>query len=515
MTRGRLLIRNCTVGGRHCTIKVEDSRIISVEEGESAGPVEGASEVDARGGTVLPGLIDTHCHPFELGWVRRNVDLRGTSSITSLRLRLFAKAQRTAAGTWIFGRGWDHELFAEGRLPTREDIDEVTPRNPAVLVRVCGHIALLNSSAIEALGLESAAGEEFQRDISGRLTGIVKETALDRVFSSIPREGDASAEEDLIAAEYEAARNGLTELHCIVSPDDYRNEIEALCRLSSEGRSILRLRVYVPPNSLNYISENRIMEKLNGQAVSLNGVKIFADGSLGARTAALREPYSDDRTTSGILRYTDEQMKEIVEKVDRMGYQAIVHAIGDRAVEQAVEAIGHVAGNRNSRRHRIEHASLAPKDLRAKMKKHGICVTIQPQFVISDSWARKRLGEERLRDLYPFRSMLMEGIIASGSSDAPVETVSPLIGMWAAMVRADYSPDERLDLKEAIKLYTENAAYNGMDESFLGKVREGMAADLTVLDSEVEGMHPAIFRKVGVAATVVAGEIVHSYEGSQ
>lgn len=515
MTDRKLRIKNCTFAGRTCTVTVEGTTIASVEEGESGVQAHGLLEIDAKGGTVLPGLIDTHCHPFELGWARRNVDLRGTTSITSLRLRLFARAQRSAPGTWIFGRGWDQESFAEGRLPSREDIDDVTPSNPAVLVRVCGHVALLNSRAIEALGLESAMGQEFQRDSAGRLTGIVKEAALDSVFSSVPREGAKSAEEDIIAAEHEAAKSGLTELHCIVSPDDYRDELVALCRLSAEGGSLLRLRVYVPPDSLDYIAEEGIREKLAGDAVRLNGVKIFADGSLGARTAALREPYSDDRTTSGILRYTDEQMKEIVEKVDRMGYQAIVHAIGDRAVEQAVEAIASVAGTKNERRHRIEHASLCPKDLRSKMRKHSICATIQPHFVISDSWARRRLGEERLRDLYPFSSMLKEGIVASGSSDAPVETVSPLIGMWAAMVRADYSHEERLTLDEAIAAYTANAAYNGLDEYSLGAVREGMLADLTVLDSDVSGMHPAMFRKVGVAATVVGGELVHSYEGSQ
>jgi predicted amidohydrolase YtcJ len=189
----------------------------------------------------------------------------------------------------------------------------------------------------------------------------------------------------------------------------------------------------------------------------------------------------------------------------------IVHAIGDRAIEQAVDAISRVAGTKNQRRHRIEHASLLPRDLRNKMSKHRIRAAVQPSFITSDTWAVDRLGEERVRDLYPLKSMLDEGIIASGSSDAPVESLSPIVGVWAAMVRVGFAPEESLTLDESLGLYTTNAASNGLNENV--SVEEGSLADFTLLDSDITGMHPALLRKVGVSATVVGGTLVHSILG--
>ena len=195
---------------------------------------------------------------------------------------------------------------------------------------------------------------------------------------------------------------------------------------------------------------------------------------------------------------------------DSMGYQGIIHAIGDRAVEQAADALGTVAGARNLRRHRIEHASLLPGDLRRKLAKHSIRSSVQPLFVTSDTWAVDRLGQERVQDLYPFRSMLAEGIAASGGSDSPVESMSPILGMWAAMTRGGSTPSETLSLEQSVALYTSNARSNGLDDP-ADDVKEGSPATFTLLDAEAAGAHPALFRKIGVLATVVDGNVVHSY----
>jgi predicted amidohydrolase YtcJ len=263
---------------------------------------------------------------------------------------------------------------------------------------------------------------------------------------------------------------------------------------------------------LDYVETKGLRKKMNNDRVRLNGVKVYADGSLGARTAALREPYSDDSSNRGILRQSDEEMAALIESIDGKGYQAIIHAIGDRAVEQAIDALAGVTGAKNPRRHRIEHASLIPKDLRSKMARYGIRATVQPLFITSDTWAVERLGPERARDLYPLKSMLEQGLVVSGSSDSPVESMSPVLGMWASMVRAGISPEEVLTLNEALKIYTSNAASNGFDENGATLV-EGGRADLTLLDSDIEGMHPALFRKVGVAATVVDGLVINSFGG--
>ena len=503
-----VLIRGCSIGGgQGFSVYCEGGKIACISQSPVEVP-EGTDVIEANGGALYPGFVDSHCHPFEYGWLKRSVDLRGSSNVTGIRLRLVTGVQRAAPGEWVSGMGWDQEAFPDRKMPNRGDIDDVSSKNPVILSRVCGHIALLNSRALEALGLEGRTGEEYERDSKGALTGIVKERALEEVYEKLPRSAQRSSA-DLQAVEAEAGRMGITGLHCILSPDAYREELEALASLCAAGSLSLRYRIYVPPDALGYLVSSPLVAKLDGERVRVNGVKIYADGSLGARTAALRQPYSDDPSNFGILRYSDEQLSDIVERVDKAGMQAIIHAIGDRAVEQAVEALGRVAGTSNPRRHRVEHASLLPRDLRAKMEKHSIRATVQPLFITSDIWAAARLGDERVLDLYPLKSMLEGGIVASGSSDSPVESMSPVLGMWAAMTRGGAESGETLSLDQAISLYTSNAESNGFDRP--QELREGSVANLTLLDADTYGSHPALFRKAGVLATIVGGTLVHSY----
>ena len=502
-----VLIRDCSVRGRTgYSVYCEGGRIIRVGEAGMATPSD-AEVIEANGGSLWPGFVDSHCHPFEYGWLKRSVDLRGVANMTGVRLRVVAAVRRSKPGEWISGMGWDQETFPGRVMPSRVDIDDVSPENPVVLSRVCGHIALLNSRGIEALGFASRTGAEYDRDEKAALTGIIRERALDEVYEELPKSQERSAA-DLQSVEAEAARLGLTTLHCVVSPAGYREELDALAALCASGSLSLTYRVYVPPEAMDYIEETRA-GKFEGLHLRINGVKIYADGSLGARTAALREPYSDDPTNTGISRYTDEELCDLVERIDTKGMQAIVHAIGDRGVEQAAAALGRVAGAKNPRGHRIEHASLLPKDLRSKMVRHGIRAAVQPLFITSDAWAVERLGEERVRDLYPLKSMLAEGIVVSGGSDSPVESMSPVLGMWAAMTRNDDESQERLTLEEALGLYTANGRSNGLDPA--GEVSEGSPANLTLLDSDISGMHPALLRRAGVLATLVDGVAVHSY----
>jgi len=503
-----LLIENCKFYGRsYRSVCVEEGKIARLSEETTQSVPDGTQRIDGNGGSLLPGLIDTHCHPFEYGWLKRSVDLRGTSNATGLRLRLQAGIRRALPGEWVTGMGWNNERFPGSAVPNRSDIDDVSPRNPVALKRVCGHIALLNTRAIEALKISGKKGPEYERDGSGELTGIIKERALTETFSAIPRSVQACSA-DLQAVEFEALHFGLTELHCMISPEGYAEELEGILALHEAGSLSIRYRLYLPPEALQFVQDGGFRKKLDHDRIRINGVKIYADGSLGARTAALREPYSDDLGNVGLLRHSDAELSALVEKADSAGFQAIVHAIGDRAVEQAIDAISAVSGKRNERRHRIEHASLVPRDLRSKMAKHSIPVSVQPMFIISDTWAINRLGEERVLDLYPLKSMLKEGIVASGSSDSPVESLSPVLGVWASMVRAGIAPEESLTLDEALRLYTSNARSNGLDEV---PAAIGSTADFTLLDSMVEGMHPALFRKVGIAAAIVGGSPAYSY----
>jgi hypothetical protein len=508
-----LLIENCRLNGRdEGSVFVRGKVIERVSDSPTQSVPEGTERIDGRGGALLAGLTDTHCHPFSLGRLRRSVDVRGARNIAGLRLKLSSAVQKTKAGEWVVGRGWDQESLSERRLPSRRDIDDVSRDNPVVLTRVCGHVSLLNSMAIRVLGLEGVRGPGYDTDESGSLTGIVREGAQEDAFNRMPKRSGQECLEDVLSAELEAVRCGLTTLHCVLSEDGYKQELEALASLVGLESPSPRYRVYVPFQAVGHLAESGLGAKLNNDRVRVNGVKIYADGSLGAATAALREPYADDRRNTGVLRHSDEELGELVDRADSAGYQVIIHAIGDRAIEQAVCALARVSGGGNRRRHRVEHASLLPRDLRSKMRKHDIRATVQPSFIVSDSWATKRLGEERVSDLYPLRSMLEEGIVASGGSDAPVEPLSPIVGMWAAMVRGGYGEREKLSLPQSMGLYTNNAATNGFDEKKAQIVEEGRA-DFTLLDSDVEGIHPAMLRKVGTAATVVDGRVVYSFEG--
>jgi len=298
-----LVIENCKINGtRLGSVYVEDGIIKRVSDDTAQRVPPGTLRVDGHGGALFPGFTDTHCHPFELGLLKKNVDLRGTSNITGVRLRLAAAVRKASPGDWIHGRGWDHEAMSEKRLPSREEIDDISNNNPVVLTRVCGHISLLNSRAIHDLGVQDRKDPGFDRRADDSLTGIVREAAQEEVFRAIPGPSPDSCLQALMSVEYEAAKTGLTEVHCILSEDAYRPELEALIQLS-ERPSSLRYRIYVPVKAMDFVKSSGLRNRLATQRLKLAGVKVYTDGSLGASTAALREPYEDDRSNTGTLRY--------------------------------------------------------------------------------------------------------------------------------------------------------------------------------------------------------------------
>lgn len=516
----RLLVENCKVTSSPTSegvrsILIEGGKIGRLSDSRTQSVQGEVLRLDAHECTVSPGLVDTHCHLFQQGASRRVLDLRGTASITSIRLRLHSRVGRATQGEWIFGSGWDQEMLSEGRFPTKQDIDDLTPNNPALLTRICGHVGLLNSVALKAVAVgesDHTKSELVARDDQGIPTGIVREEALAGVQTKIPKQSSTTIQEDLLTAEYEAAKNGITTIHCILS-DNFGQELQVFRSAYEQGSLSLRYRIYAPSSSLEPMERGELRTFPETEMLSLNGVKVFADGSLGARTAALSQPYSDDPSAKGLLRYTREGLLSVLSKIGALGIQAAVHAIGDAAVTQTLEAFAEVQGKQNASRWRIEHASLTNPEIRRRMKEQDVCVTVQPHFVISDRWVEHRLGRERLKDLYSFKSFVDDGIKISGSSDAPVEPLSPILGIWAAMVRSGYGEEERLSLNEVLALYTSNAAYLSFDEDSLGHIEEGSAADLTILDSDITEMHPAMIRRVNIANTIVNGEVVYSYEG--
>jgi len=491
-------------------VAIHRGRIIKVASNEKIKPLIGSNTkiIDLNGKTVVPGFIDAHAHMITLGQPFQWLDLRDASSIEEIQRKLRARARQTQSGKWIQGRGWDQEMLREKRYLTRRDLDEVSPENPVILNRVCGHIGAANSKALEIAGInrETAAswGELVDRDPeSGEPTGILREGANDTVWN-LPKLDGKEQLEVCRKACLQAAKAGLTSVHWFAYKHD---EIEALKKLRREGRLPLRIYLVVPWEDLDECRHKSVDDDF----LKLRCLKVLTDGSLGARTAALKMPYADDPSTKGILNQSFEELKTMIRKADSAGFQVAVHAIGDLAVDQTLKAFKEALGEKAVRenRHRIEHVSVVSPSLIKKIKASGLLVCVQPHFLVTDFWIGSRLGPQRARWTYAFRSLFRSGMLVAASSDAPVEPLSPLLGIWAAVARQSF-PEERLTVDEALRAYTLNSAYLSFEEKVKGSVEVGKFADFTVLSQNPLKVRLEKIKDIKVVMTIVDGKIVHS-----
>jgi len=469
---------------------------------------KGTKVIDLKSKAVVPGFTDSHAHIMWLGYQSSELDLRHVSSIESIQRQLREKAKATEKGKWIFGRGWDQDLLKEKRYPTRWDLDKVASDNPVFIVRVCGHVGVANSKALETAGIDEkiakSLGDYIVRDPkTGELAGLVKEKAVD-LISGVPKPSRKELQKACTIALSEAAKFGLTSVTCITGAP---GEVYALEKLAERGRLPLRVYAMVPIDSLRKFKDR----KVDDPYLKVKCVKIFADGSLGARTAALIQPYADEPSETGILYYTLNQLKKLVEEADSSGFQIAVHVIGDKAVEQTVRAFEDAMGKERvmKHRHRLEHASVLNPNLIKRIKSLGLLATIQPHFVVSDFWVIKRLGPERARWTYAFKSLVDNGVPIAASSDAPVEQLSPLLGVWAAVTR-ERSPEERLSVMEALRAYTLGGAYFSFEEKVKGSIEVGKYADLTILSHNPLRVKPDKIKDIKVEMTMVGGRVVYS-----
>jgi len=464
--------------------------------------------IDLKHKTVVPGLNDAHAHMISLGHPFPDLDLRHVSSVKEIQRRLKAKVQETGKGKWILGRGWDQDRLKENRYPTRWDLDKVSPHNPVLLTRVCGHVSVANSKALEIAGMDtteaSSLGNLVDRDPkTDKPTGLLREGASDLVCN-LPE----LSERELLAACSracaEAVKLGLTSVTWLASKPD---EIHALMKLEKQAKLSLRINIMVPIEHLKSFERKRLSRPF----LRIGCVKIFTDGSLGARTAALESPYTDEPTAKGVLYYKQEELRRLFSEADKAGFQIAVHAIGDRALSETLEAFKNAVGKEHitQKRHRIEHASMVNPTLLKQIKRLGLLVCVQPPFVTSDFWIENRLGHDRARWTYAFKSMINGGICIAASSDAPGELLDPLLGLWAAVVR-DSFPEERLSVREVLEAYTVNAAYFSYEEEVKGSIEVGKYADLTVLSHDPFKVEPEKIKDIHVEMTIVDGNVVFS-----
>jgi len=494
-------------------IAAKEGKIVYV--GTSSGVKRWIGEktktIDLKSKTVVPGFTDSHMHMISLGHPFPWLDLRYVSSVKEIQSRVKAKVQENRKGKWILGRGWDQDRLKEKRFPTRWDLDKVSPDNPVLLTRVCGHVAVANSRALQMakISKKTAVSSSEFIDTDPRTdepTGLLKEKAVDLVSNLLePRE-----EELLNAcrkASADAVKAGLTSVTCITNEPD---EVYALQKLRKRGRLPLRVYTMVPAECLDSFKGGQ----LNDPFLKLKCIKIFTDGSLGARTAAMQKPYTDDPSTTGILYHSLAQLKNMIKEADEAGFQVAVHAIGDKAVKQTLKAFDEALPKEQiaKHRHRIEHASVLNPNLIKQIKALGLAVCIQPHFIVSDFWIPQRIGPERARWTYAFKSLVNQAIRLAASSDAPVEPLSPLLGIWAAVTQQQFL-EERLSVEEALKTYTVDAAYFSFEENVKGSIEVGKCADLTVLSDNPLKVKPEKIKDIRVEMTIVDGKVVYSASG--
>lgn len=473
-------------------------------------------KIDLEGNTIVPGFIDSHLHGASFGRHLSEVNLRYVKSIEEIKQKVRDKVKQTPKDKWILGRGWDQDKLHEQRYPTRYDLDEVASDHAVFLLRVCSHLGVVNSTALRLAGINGETkqpeGGCIEKDsITHEMNGILKENALDLIYKILPRETQEEFNDLCLKSCRKIVEEGVTTVHWIVSS---KNEIRALQQLRRDNALPLRIYVMLPVELLDNIVDLGLTTGFGDDWMRIGCIKILADGSLGARTAALERPYEDAPETNGMLLYTEKQLEKLARRAHIAGLQLAIHAIGDKTINivlNIIEKILRETPNKNHR-HRVEHASVLNPRLIKKMREINVVASVQPQFIISDSWVRNRLGESRARWTYALRSILKEGINVIGGSDSPIEPVSPLSGIFAAVTQDEF-PQERLTVYQALRLYTLAGAYASFEEDVKGSIEIGKMADLVVLSENPLEVSPNQIENIKTLMTVVDGKIV--YVGKQ
>ena len=462
---------------------------------------------------VFPGFNDAHTHLGSAGRTRLNVDLTGVKSLAAMLAKVETFAKDAPAGHWLTGGNWDHTLWAEKKLPTRQDLDKVTAGHPAFLDRIDGHIAIANSAALAAAGITGKTtppqGGAIDLDANGEPTGILRESAQDLVTKVIPppshderRRGDELAIADALA-------------HGVTSVQDFSEWQDFLVfeEMEKEGKLNLRVTEWLPfKYPLDELKKKRAHHDLNDPLLHTGFLKGFMDGSLGSRTAAMKAPYSDDPGNTGLPQYTQTQLNKMALERAQAGFQLGFHAIGDKAAAMALDAYAQ-PGVARTARNRIEHAQVVdPADI-PRFKKLGVIASMQPSHLLTDmNWAEDRLGPRRAAYSYAWKAFLDAGVPLAFGTDYPVEPITPFRGLYAAVTRMNeagtrtYFPENKLTRGQALYAYTQGSAYAEFAEKHKGKLAPGYDADFILVDRNLYTVGaPAILDSV-VLETFVAGQ---------
>jgi predicted amidohydrolase YtcJ len=506
---------------------VRGGEIIAVgDEGEvSALAAKGTKVVDLEKHFVMPGFNDAHVHLGGAGEDWLAVRLFGAASIQELQKRLAAAVSEHKEGEWITGSGWDHTLWTEKKFPNRQELDEVSPKNPVLLTHVSGHVAVANSLALKLAGISgnsaNPSGGEIEKDGGGEPTGMLKEGAAMRlVESKIPPRTPAERRHGIELAFEDVARNGVTSVQDNSAWEDFLT----YRALKNEGKLTVRITEWLPfAAPLDKLDQMRRDGGTTDPWLRTGALKMVTDGALGSRTAAMLAPYSDDAKTSGILTMEPEKLTALAVERDKAGFQLNFHAIGDRANRVALDAFEAAAkaNGPRDRRDRIEHAQVVAPAEFARFARLQVIASMQPSHETTDMrWAEQRVGPERAKGAYAWATMQKYGVRLAFGTDYDVEPISPFRGLYACVSRelpdggpqGGWEPQEKISLADCIRAYTSGSAYGEFMDGKKGELKPGEFADFIVLSDDLTKAAPREYTKIKVLRTVVGGLTVYAAE---
>jgi predicted amidohydrolase YtcJ len=487
-------------------VAVASNRIIKVGSNQQIQTlISNATQVlDLEGRTVVPGLIDTHIHVADFGRCLMWLDLTGAKSIEELQALIKEKAKRTFSGAWIIGQGWNETLFKEGRMPTAADLDEAAPNNPVIIYRQAAMTCAVNTKALQLAGVNEQTavpqGGAVDKSPDGKIKGIFRDNATSLVWSAVPEPSEAELLEATAEACHKIFQAGITSLNWLVISE---TELPLIQLLYAQGRLLFRVNVIVPEALL----EKTVAFKTKDASVlRVGGAFIISDGYLDSKEAALSKPYSDDPSNCGKMLLTSEQLAASAKRAVAFGMQPVIHAMGDRAIDETLKVIEQTP---NAVRFRIEQAAILNRSLIDRLKKQNVVVSIQPKVISTEFsvWsASQRLGN-RTRLLHPIKTLLDEGIHVAAGSDCPMEPLSALLGIQELVARQSF-PEQRLTVDEALRLYTLDAAYCSGEETQKGSIEEGKLADLTILAEDPAVVGDQKIKDVAVDFVVLNGRLL-------
>ena len=521
-------------GEKFQSLGIKDGKITFLGTDEEAKNLSSKELIDLKGKMMIPGMADAHLHLYAYCQNLTFVDLSKVHNINEMINLMKEKIKNVKKGDWVKGVNFDQSKWKENRFPTLEEMDSISKDNPIIIKRCCLHAVVANSKALEMASIgknyQAGSGGIVELDKDGMPNGILREQST-KVFDDIlpdPLKNIEVQKRIMQDVLNDMSSKGITTIHTYAAKIwQYNEDINIYKNFEKEGKLPLRVTVCI-----DELFEPEILtkEKLNNpyRKVQLGAYKIFSDGSMGSRSAALKEPYSDDPENSGFMLFTQEELNNKILIGYEHGLQPAIHAIGDRALDMTLSAIEYtlkttkekgMTDEEQKKRlpFRIIHVQMIDDDLLERMKKLPLVLDIQPIFLCTDlHWIEDRIGKERLKGSFALKTMEKAGLIQTGGSDCPVETYEPLKGIYAAVTRQDmegyptegFLPEERLSVYEALCMYTKNVPYATGQESVLGTLEIGKFADLTVLEKNLFKIDKKEIKDVKVEQTYVAGNCV-------